>query len=301
MRGATSGNGSAVIRGGFAQRASPTTKWSAFPGYYHPVDGNFQISMDHPPLSKMWAALPLCLSNQTSGVEVRPWRILKVALCAPRASFWSANSTHFRLFRSGHGPDDALTLALGLLIFIMLDNCSGRARGVRSRVFSVEPTVLAQGTHCSKRCDCGSRLPLVLLYTARLMKAGPDSASPNLSWDWRRPGDGYQIFAHRVAPILSASPSYRYGKLRVETNRARARGWMDGVAALAALLVNQRRVLFQSLPPEEISFVGWPIFSTEYLSSVMKAVKGLSCFAVISSHRVDAVLARNRYGNQRRC
>ena len=28
-------------------------------GYYHLVAGNFQISMDHPPLSKMWAALPL--------------------------------------------------------------------------------------------------------------------------------------------------------------------------------------------------------------------------------------------------
>lgn len=28
-------------------------------GYYHLVAGNFQISLDHPPLSKMWAALPL--------------------------------------------------------------------------------------------------------------------------------------------------------------------------------------------------------------------------------------------------
>ena len=65
-------------------------------GYYHLVDGNFQINNEHPPLAKMWAALPLLVIQpkepdvRGAGEEnysERTWRYL--------SAFWPDNASHF--------------------------------------------------------------------------------------------------------------------------------------------------------------------------------------------------------------
>jgi hypothetical protein len=117
-------------------------------GYYHLVDGDFQLNNEHPPLIKMWAALPLLLiqpneniQNKSSGQSAaeRTW--------GNDETFWSANRERFLAIsfwpRVMMVP---LTLALGLLIFVFARRLFGsRAAVFAVALFSFEPTILAHG------------------------------------------------------------------------------------------------------------------------------------------------------------
>ncbi len=117
-------------------------------GYYHLVAGEFQLNNEHPPLIKMWAALPLLLvqpdeppapKTEDENFMERTWGF--------HERFWQANRARFETVtfwpRVMMVP---LTLALGLLIFAFARKLFGGTAGlIALALFVLEPTVLAHG------------------------------------------------------------------------------------------------------------------------------------------------------------
>ena len=117
-------------------------------GYYHLVAGEFQLNNEHPPLIKMWAALPLLLvqpdeplapKTEEENFMERTWGF--------HERFWQTNLPRFQTIsfwpRLMMIP---ITLALGVLIFIFARKLFGATAAVISvALYVLEPTVLAHG------------------------------------------------------------------------------------------------------------------------------------------------------------
>ena len=117
--------------------------------YYHLVDGDFQLVKEHPPLSKLLAAVPLLFvqpnepkvnatDSQMSDAE---------AAWAQQGIFWDNNARRFATISFwARVPMIMLTLGLGVLIFIFARSLFGaRAAVFAVALFSLEPTILAHG------------------------------------------------------------------------------------------------------------------------------------------------------------
>jgi hypothetical protein len=117
-------------------------------GYYHLVAGEFELNNEHPPLVKMWAALPLLFvqpdeppapNTENENFMERTWGF--------HARFWQANRARFQTItfwpRVMMIP---ITLALGALIFVFARKLFGATAAVISvGLYVLEPTVLAHG------------------------------------------------------------------------------------------------------------------------------------------------------------
>lgn len=117
-------------------------------GYYHLVAGEFQLNNEHPPLVKMWAALPLLIvqpdeppapKTEAENFMERTWGF--------HERFWQANQARFQTVtfwpRLMMIP---VTLALGALIFIFGRTLFGdTAALIAVALYVLEPTVLAHG------------------------------------------------------------------------------------------------------------------------------------------------------------
>src|SRR5437764_9277861 len=118
-------------------------------GYYHLAAGNVELVHEHPPFSKIIAAIPLLFLQP---VEIRPEQIKGAPGSgdehwAYEESFWENNPEKFlslsywpRVFMI------ALTVALGLLIFRFARELFGPLPAMLAvMLFALEPTVLAHG------------------------------------------------------------------------------------------------------------------------------------------------------------
>ncbi|HYO64135.1 MAG TPA: glycosyltransferase family 39 protein [Pyrinomonadaceae bacterium] len=118
-------------------------------GYYHLVEGLFQVNNEHPPLVKMWAALPLLFVQPDESPEEtdpppenfteRTWRY--------QERFWPDNDERFDSItfwtRVWMLP---LTLSLGALIFLFARRIfNARAAALAVALYTFEPTFLAHG------------------------------------------------------------------------------------------------------------------------------------------------------------
>ncbi len=117
-------------------------------GYYHLVAGDFQLNNEHPPLVKMWAALPLLFiqpdeppapTTADENFMERTWGF--------HARFWPANRARFQSVtfwpRLMMIP---VTLALGALIFVYARKLFGETAAlIAVALYVLEPTVLAHG------------------------------------------------------------------------------------------------------------------------------------------------------------
>ena len=117
--------------------------------YYHLVAGYFQLVDDHPPLSKILAALPLLFIQpaETQQHEVLAPPESQEAQWAYQERFWEDNRSSFATISFWtRVPMIALTVALGILIFVFARELFGeRAAVLAVALFSFEPTVLAHG------------------------------------------------------------------------------------------------------------------------------------------------------------
>ena len=116
-------------------------------GYYHLVAGKFQLNNEHPPLVKMWAALPL-LFIQPSEAQLAPaqapanfsqetWKYLQY--------FWPDNKDRTEvIYFWSRAMMVPIALAFGILIFFYARSLFGARAGVLAvALYSFEPTVLA--------------------------------------------------------------------------------------------------------------------------------------------------------------
>lgn len=117
-------------------------------GYYHLVAGEFQLNNEHPPLIKMWAALPLLFvqpdeptapKTEDENFMERTWGF--------HERFWQANKARFESVtfwpRVMMIP---ITLALGALIFVFARKLFGETAAlIAVALYVLEPTVLAHG------------------------------------------------------------------------------------------------------------------------------------------------------------
>jgi hypothetical protein len=117
-------------------------------GYYHLVAGEFQLNNEHPPLVKMWAALPLLIvqpdeppapKTEDENFMERTWGF--------HERFWQANQARFQTVtfwpRVMMIP---IALALGVLIFVFARKLFGETAAlIAVALYVLEPTVLAHG------------------------------------------------------------------------------------------------------------------------------------------------------------
>lgn len=117
--------------------------------YYHLVDGDFQLVNEHPPLSKILAAIPLLFvqpnelkvnatNSQTRGAAEQ---------LVDRDAFWDNNPKNLAAISFWtRASMIVLTLALGVLIFIFARSLFGpRAAVLAVALFTLEPTYIAHG------------------------------------------------------------------------------------------------------------------------------------------------------------
>lgn len=118
-------------------------------GYYHLVAGDFQLNNEHPPLIKMWAALPLLFiqPNESPPPEAEMQGASGELTWSYDHRFWESNRQQFEtILFSTRGMMIVLALALGILIFTSARSLVGPRAGVLAvALYSLEPTVLAHG------------------------------------------------------------------------------------------------------------------------------------------------------------
>jgi hypothetical protein len=117
--------------------------------YYHLAAGDFQLVTEHPPFSKILAALPMLFVQPN---EVRPDQASAApysgeAKWAYQESFWANNAERFESISFwSRVPMILLAVALGVLIFRFARKLFGaRAAVLAVALYSLEPTVLAHG------------------------------------------------------------------------------------------------------------------------------------------------------------
>lgn len=117
-------------------------------GYYHLVAGDFQLNNEHPPLIKMWAALPLLFIQPAEPSAVNaPHEGFMERTWGFHQRFWQANRARFGSITFwARAMMIPLTLTLGALIFIYARKLFGETAALFAvALYVFEPTVLAHG------------------------------------------------------------------------------------------------------------------------------------------------------------
>jgi hypothetical protein len=118
-------------------------------GYYHLVAGDFQLNNEHPPLVKMWAALPLLLiqPQEAPPTAAEKQGVFNGLTWSYEHRFWQNNVTQFgRILFWTRAMMIVLTIGLGILIFAYARSLFGpRAAVIAVALYTLEPTVLAHG------------------------------------------------------------------------------------------------------------------------------------------------------------
>jgi 4-amino-4-deoxy-L-arabinose transferase-like glycosyltransferase len=117
--------------------------------YYHLVDADFQLVNEHPPLSKILAAIPLVFVQPNEYTPPRGTdRVANEnAKWDRQGRLWSDNGDKFESISFwARVPMIVLTIALGILIFVFARRLFGARTAVLAvALFSLEPTILGHG------------------------------------------------------------------------------------------------------------------------------------------------------------
>ena len=202
--------------------------------YYHLAAGNFQLVHDHPPLSKILAAVPLLFLQPA---EIQPHE-LPAPPDAPESEwahqerFWSDNRALFEAISFwARVPMIALAVALGALIFHFARDLFGpRAALFAVALYSLEPTVLAHGRVVQtdvpaafgylltafaaeryvRRRDwraalcLGAAGGLAILGKFSMLLVGPGVGALFLALSWRARGGRGRLLGHAALTALAA-------------------------------------------------------------------------------------------------
>ena len=280
-------------------------------GFYHLTAGDFHLNSEHPPLVKMFAALPLLLVRPESPTPKY------AAASEPRqrteetlALFWRANTARFEAVAFWpRVPMVLLTLALGWLVFVYARQLFGaRAALFAVALYSFEPTVLAHGRVIQTDVPAAFSY-LLFFYTLHAYARKPSTR--------RALGLGAALGLALVtkfslvvvAPVFAASAAafvviaprrgWRRGRIALQA----------GTAALVALLIVNAAYYFQgrTLLEGDLAYVArrTPASADEVVAA-MRALSALVptkyLFGVyqVAIHNRDGHLASvfGRYGQQ---
>jgi hypothetical protein len=118
-------------------------------GYYHLVAGEFQPNNEHPPLIKMWAALPLLfIQPQEAPLSAAEKQgVFNELTWSYEHRFWQSNQTQFaRILFWARAMMIVMSVGFGMLIFAFARPLFGaRAAVFAVALYTLEPTVLAHG------------------------------------------------------------------------------------------------------------------------------------------------------------
>ncbi len=115
--------------------------------YYHLVDGDFQLVNEHPPLSKLLAAIPLLFIQPVELPNDPTKSVTAEDKFERQYAFWNTNRNRFGSISFwSRVPMILLTIVTGVLIFIFARWLFGpRAAVLAVALFSLEPTFLGHG------------------------------------------------------------------------------------------------------------------------------------------------------------
>jgi len=116
-------------------------------GYYSLTAAEYRMNAEHPPLAKMWSALPLIFflphdegpANVQGNFSQRGGRFY--------THFWTVNQSRFeRIFFWARTAMVAVTVALGILLFLATRRWFGSVAAVFAVIlYTLEPTILGHG------------------------------------------------------------------------------------------------------------------------------------------------------------
>ena len=137
-------------------------------GYRYLTNGDFRINPEHPPLAKMWAAVPLLRINPKLEPLADPDAPFEPLSISTSVKFWQTNVGRFtQISYWARVPMVILSLLLGVLIFVLGRQLFGaRAAVIAVFLFSTEPTMLAHGTivHTDMPAALASVLFVIALF-----------------------------------------------------------------------------------------------------------------------------------------
>ena len=251
-------------------------------GYYHVAAQNFELINDHPPVSKIIAAIPLLFLQPE---EIRPEQVVGAPgsleeRLAHQDRFWDNNPDKFlalsfwpRVFMM------ALTIGLGLLIFRFARDLFGPFAAVLAVIlFSLEPTVLAHGRVVQTDIPASFGY---LLFWFMLRKYSLDRSIKRAMWL------GFAIglaILTKFSMLLVGPIVVGYFAIRIGKRIRQKESWIGsvvhiGIAAVISLITINAAYFFQHrrLAPWDVQWIqeAFPN-STRSLTSLASALSYLA-------------------------
>jgi hypothetical protein len=247
-------------------------------GYYQLVAGAFHLNNEHPPLARLWAALPLLLIRP----EVPPLADDRTATAMElsyhaQMRFWLDNVRRFeRISFWTRVAMIGVTIALGWIVFVITRRLFGaRAALLATALFATEPTLLAHGRVVH------TDVPAALAYLAFCLALYASWEAPSLRRATVLGLVGGVALATKfslcalVGLGLAVSVGAQWWRAGPGAARRRVVGHALVAAALALLVVNlvyafQRPALL----PGDVRWVG--IQTPAAVDAVLRAIAWLS-------------------------
>ena len=257
-------------------------------GYYYLVAGDYTLNNEHPPLVKVWAALPLLFLQP----NVPP-------LTAAYGDFWTGNAHEFETISFWtRVPMVALTLVLGFLIFVFTKELSNPRAGVLAvALYSLEPTVLAHGriVHTDLPAALAYLLFVLAIYRYQRLSSFRSSLIVGLATGVALVTKFSLVI---VGPILAVAvgiwivyaPSRRLNRAQVMRHAL--------IAGLVALAVINLAYRFQrqSLVPGDMKWIADK--TPEHAQAIMSGLHALSFFfPTYFLYGLYKVAVHNHYGH----
>jgi 4-amino-4-deoxy-L-arabinose transferase-like glycosyltransferase len=244
-------------------------------GYYSLTAGEYRMNAEHPPLAKMWSALPLILFlPHDKGPANAPGNF------SQRGSqfyghFWSVNQDSFQgIFFWARAAMVAFTVALGILLFLATHRWFGSVAAVFAvLLYSLEPTILGHGRLVH------TDIPAALMYLLFFVVLDRYRRNPSTLWAL---GIGLvTAFALLtkfsmivLLPVLGVFFLIRLWRFRGTPNGLRPVAGHVLLASVVFVLAIQAVYAFRSPPLD--SEVTWIENVSRYPSLVQRTIETLS-------------------------
>lgn len=219
-------------------------------GYAYLVDGAFQLNNEHPPLAKLWAALPLLVLSPTSPAIIgSATSTSRERTIAYSVQFWRENGDIFNAISFwSRVMMVVVTLGLGVLIFVFGRDVFGELAALFGvALYSLEPTVLAHGrvVHTDIPAAFTYLLFIYSLYRYVEQQTNRRAILVGMAAGLALATKFSLVIVIPIALVVAAAILWRAP--RREVSRTRILAQVLGASAVTVLIINAT-YLFQRVP-----------------------------------------------------